>query len=357
MPHRFYDLKVKKIIRQTSDALCIYFDITTNLKSKFIFKAGQFITISHKINGKDVQRAYSIFTSPKETEFAVMVKEIKGGKLSPYINKHLKVGDTLKVMPPSGRFTHQASPEETKNYVFFAGGSGITPLFSIIKTILLGEKKSKLTLLYGNGDSKSIIFANELNILEKDFATFNLFHILEKPDQQNTTFNGLINAKGLGDLLQQMGVENVQATEFYTCGPGQMMKVVKEGLALLGTNSNKIHSESFTTEVGSQVGSQVGSGDAGIKGTAKLTLQIYGQEHEIQMKPDETVTAAAIRTKLDPPYSCQIGACSTCIAMLEKGKVEMDCSDALTQDEIDEGFVLTCTSRPTSEDIVINFDY
>jgi len=364
MSNQFHQLKVKKLIRQTSEAVSVYFDIPANLKSTFNYKAGQFITLRLNVGGEDVRRAYSLFTSPAESEFAVMVKEVSGGKLSPYINKNLQEGDIIKVMPPTGKFTCELNQSNSKNYVFFAGGSGITPVFSIIKSILSIEKKSKITLLYANREKESIIFADELSVMEKDFESFNLFHILENMENFNSAFKGMVSTGRIDSLLSQMSVGDLNNCEFYTCGPGQMMSGIKEGLTMLGVKSNKIHSESFTVEseegVKSGDGQNVRGGVGGnleLKEPAKLILQIYGEEHEIEIGPDETVTTAALRAKLDPPFSCQIGACSTCIAKLEEGAVEMECPDALTQDEIDEGYVLTCTSRPTTDKIVINFDY
>jgi ring-1,2-phenylacetyl-CoA epoxidase subunit PaaE len=367
MSNQFHELKVKKLIRQTSDAVSVYFDIPANLNSTFDYKAGQFITLRLDVNGEDIRRAYSLFTSPSDSEFAVMVKEVSGGKLSPFINSKLQTGDFIKVMPPTGKFTCDTNPENSKNYVFFAGGSGITPIFSIIKSILTIEKNSTITLLYANRENESIIFADELNILEKDFESFNLFHILENPEKSKPSFKGLISSARVGGLLSEMGVASIENREYYTCGPGPMMSAIKQGLIDLGVGSNKIHSESFTVEGGGRDGGDgkrggdfVGGGDFSnlkLKEPAKLTLQIYGEEHNIEIDPEETVTTAALRARLDPPFSCQIGACSTCIAKLEEGEVEMECSDALTQDEIDEGYVLTCTSRPTTEKIVINFDY
>jgi len=358
MSNQFHQLKVKKLIRQTSEAVSVYFDIPANLKSTFVYKAGQFITLRLDVGGEDVRRAYSLFTSPAESEFAVMAKEVSGGKLSPFINNELKEGDIIKVMPPTGKFTCEINQSNSKKYVFFAGGSGITPIYSIIKSILSIEKNSEITLLYANREKESIIFADELSVMEKDFESFNLFHILENTENYNSAFKGMVSTGRIDSLLSQMSVGDLNNCEFYTCGPGQMMSGIKEGLMMLGVKSNKIHSESFTVEGGDGQSLRGGvGGDLELKESAKLTLQIYGEEHEIEIGPDETVTSAALKAKLDPPFSCQIGACSTCIAKLEEGAVEMECSDALTQDEIDEGYVLTCTSRPTTEKIVINFDY
>lgn len=360
MALQFHKLKVSNIIRETEDATTISFEVPPDLKEIFNYKQGQYLTLRFFIDGKDERRAYSICSSPYvDNDLAVTVKRVVGGEVSPYVNGQLKVGDTIDVMPPLGNFTVDLDPNNNKTYILFAGGSGITPIYSIIKSILNVELKSKLILVYANSNEDSIIFRDALIELKDKFDDrLTIIHQLSKPINGGLEHAvGRINKQRCLSIVNILDHKIVRDAEFFMCGPGGMMNEIEAALEELQIETKKIHKESFT--VAENDGTEVvkhHKTNAPEEKVETVKVILYGEEHEIVIENNDTILVAGIKAGIDPPFSCQIGACSTCRARLVSGKVEMEADDALTEEEIEEGFVLTCTSHPLTNNVVVDYD-
>lgn len=364
MAIQFHKLKVSNIIRRTSESVSVYFEIPESEKSTWEYKPGQYVTLRFEINGSSERRAYSLSTSPDtDKEFGVTVKEVDGGTVSSYINNKLQIGDDVDVMPPLGNFTTDLDSNSNRKYFMWAGGSGITPIMSLIKSILKIEKNAEIKLLYANRDIDSIIFKDELKeISDSSDGKFKIIHILE---EDKTNWGDLV-----GRLTPEICSEQVNNdpqylnAEHFMCGPGGMMDQITNALENLNVTKELIHKELFTASENQNQriekdadkdSTEEKSGSAPVK--SKVTVLIYGEEHVIDVEPDETILQAGIRQQLDPPFSCQIAACATCQAKVLSGKIEMEEDDALTQDEIDDGYVLTCVSHPLTSEAKIDYDY
>lgn len=360
MAIQFHKLKVSNIVRETEDATSISFEIPSDLKETFQYKHGQYLTLRFFFDGEDQRRAYSICTSPVvDDHLAVTVKKVEGGKVSPYINSMLKTGDVVDVMPPLGNFTIDLDASNNKNYILFAGGSGITPIMSILKTILEVEKQSKVLLVYANSNEETIIFRDKLIDLESNFGDrLTVIHHLSKPVTNDLECReGRLSKSSCLNIVKLLDDELVHQSEYFMCGPGGMMNEIEAALDELNIDKKKQHKESFTvaenegTEVVKKHDTQPSDEDV-----ESVTVVLYGEEHEVPTNGDDTILVAGIKAGIDPPFSCQIGACSTCRARLKSGKVEMEADDALTEDEIEDGFVLTCTSHALTNDVVVDYD-
>ena len=353
MANKFYPIAVKQVTRETPSSISVTFDIPENLKEEFTYKHGQYLTLKIVHQGVENRRAYSICSSPfYENDIKVAIKKVDDGVVSKYLNENLKAGDVIELMPPNGHFTIELDANKNRNYCFIGAGSGITPLISIIKSILYVEKQSKIHLIYGNRNENEIIFENEIKDLQKNNPErFKFTTVLSQPIGN---FNGLIGRVNNDIIKNVINYEKILATntEFFLCGPVDMMKNAEDLLYSMNVNKNQIHKESFTV---SEKGENMNNESQDLK-PRKVKILLYSEELEMLVNPDDTITSAAQREGYDPPYSCQIGACSTCRAKLISGKVIMDERDSLTDDEIEEGYVLTCQAHPLTDDVVLDFD-
>lgn len=356
MAIKFSLLKVKKITRETPNAVSVSFEIPANLREIFSYKHGQYITVKVPVKGEEERRAYSISSSPvTESDLTIAVKDVNDGVVSRYMNHDLKEGDYIEVMPPLGNFTIDLYPKNEKHYVLIGGGSGITPLISIIKTILATESKSTVTLLYANRDEANIIYGEQLGkLMDMYRERLKVHHILSRPSENWKGLKGRINKAIFLDFAKS-NVSKPAETEFFLCGPQGMMKEVETSLDELAVDSLHRHKESFTAALPDETKTAEAADIDEIK-TRSVKVTLYGEDFEFEVEPDETVLTAAQREGIDPPFSCQIGACSTCRAKLLAGKVHMDERDSLTDGEIDEGYILTCQSHPMSDDVIIDYD-
>ncbi len=365
MSKPFHPLTVKQITPETKDAVSIAFEVPADLKAEYAYTQGQHLTLKFNIKGKEVRRAYSMCSSPLEPHLVITVKRVKGGLVSNYINDQLKVGDIVEVLPPDGRFFTPLDEEQRKTYYLFGAGSGITPLFSIIKTIVEKEPQSEIYLLYGNREEESIIFREALGQLATRYAgQLHLTHILSQPRREKT--KGIAGIFSKGTLTWQGKVGRIDArqvntfldehpqrakeAEYLICGPGNMIEAVEAALKSRGIDKKYIHTEHFSTAA-------IDDADR-IKGTdgAQVKVTLNGQQIEVKVPAGKTILSTLLDNKYDPPYSCTSGACSTCMAKVTKGSVKMDVCYALDEEEVAEGYVLTCQSHPTSPEVEISYD-
>lgn len=354
----FHSLKVKKVVKETADCVSVTFDIPEEVKHLFKFKQGQSLTVRRLLNGAEVRRTYSICSSPFDNIVRVAVKKVDGGIFSTWANEELKAGDALDVMPPVGKFYTELNPLQKKNYVAFVAGSGITPVLSIIKTTLSTEPQSQFTLVYGNKTKNSIIFKEELEALKDKFIDrFRLYHILSKEKSDAQINNGRIDADKL-DLLFTKLIDLYSCDEFFLCGPEEMIFCIKDYLEEKKVAASKIHFELFTVP-----GQKKSTADNGKKEipdngqAAKVGVKLDGILFEFDLSyQGESILDAALRQGADLPYACKGGVCTTCKARLMQGQVSMDVNWGLEPDEIENGFILTCQSHPTTEKVVVDFD-
>lgn len=355
MAIHFHKLRVKNIRRETNDCVSIAFDIPDEIKAGFLFKQGQNITIKSIINGEEIRRSYSICSSPLDNELRVAVKKVAGGAFSLFANEKLTEEDVLNVLPPTGTFFTEVNITNKKNYVFFAAGSGITPIISIIKTILSAEPQSNVTIVYGNRNVLSIIFKEELEALkDKYMQRFRIYYVLSRERTEAEINYGRIDAVKCNQFSRLIDFTSID--EFFICGPEEMIFTVKEFLENKGVESNKIHFELFTTPARKIV--NINKPVKAKEGEAsEISVKSDGRSFNFKLDYESnTILDAALAQGADLPFACKGGVCTTCKAKLIEGKVEMEVNYGLEPDEVKAGFILTCQSHPTSQKVVIDFD-
>lgn len=363
MSELFHRLKVSEVVAETDQASSIYFDIPAGLKETFAYSAGQYITLRFELDGQEVRRAYSLCTSPLENRFGVNVKRVKKGLVSNYVNDHIKPGSEIDVMPPEGNFGLKHNHGLERDLYFIAAGSGITPIISIIKTILEEEPKSRCHLLYGNKNEQSVIFKKEIDEMASKYAG-QLFvkETLSQPNrtkegglkglfsrgkQSWTGWKGRLDGKKIDAYLEEQS-PTAQEVHYFVCGPGAMIDTLVDHLEQKGVPTDRLHTEHFVSSA-----SPVAAAGAV---SANVKVHLNGQSYDAQVPPEKTILDVLIENKVDAPYSCTSGACSTCIAKLTKGTVSMDACYALDDDEVKEGYILVCQSRATSPEVELTFD-
>lgn len=358
MSIHFHALKVKEVKKETSDCVSVLFDVPENLKESFEFTQGQSLTMRTTINGEEVRRTYSICSSPLEKQLKVAIKKMDGGAFSIFANEQLKQNDVLEVMPPIGSFYTTLDAANRKNYVAFAAGSGITPLLSIIKTTLATEPDSEFTLLYGNKTRSSIIFFEELEGLKNKYINrFNLIHILSREKTDADLNFGRITKDKCTHLFNKL-LDIRTADEFFICGPEDMIFSVKDFLESKGVAEKKIHFELFTTPGQNKATSHKPQATSEEGPQSKITVKLDGRSFDfsIPLNSDTTILDATMQQGADVPYACKGGVCCTCKARLLEGEVKMDVHWGLEQEEIEQGFILTCQSHPVTEKVTVDFD-
>jgi len=359
---KFHKLKVTEVKNEIADAVSVSFHVPDELKSSFNYFPGQYTTLKMTVNGQPVNRSYSFCSSPYLHEpITIAIKRVAGGVGSNYINDNFKPGLEIEVMEPMGKFTSPLDANNEKHYYLFGGGSGITPIISILKSVLVKEPKSKVTLFYGNRNEESVIFKDKLVELAAQHADrFKLVHIFDVPLNAAHPYSGYLVKEMALRLLRENTSLNFQNGEFFICGPTPMMKEAEAALELLGIPKDKVHIEYFTAKAdedkqAADVGT-AGASEIPFTGKTKVKIIYDGKEKEFDVSEKETILEAALDAGYDPPYSCMVAACCTCRAKLISGKVEMDDRESLTDGEIAKGYVLTCQSHPKSHGIVLNYD-
>ncbi len=366
MSNHFHALRVKSITPETADAVTVAFEVPEDLKDTFAYQHGQYLTLRFDLKGQDVRRAYSMCSSPEEEDLAVTVKKVNGGLVSTHINDTVKPGDSIEVMPPEGRFFTPVDPDQRKDYYLIGAGSGITPLRSILKTILEKEPMSRVVLLYGNRNEDCIIFRNDLDEMAKtNGGQFEVRYTLSQPKREKAkgigglfskgkmTWEGpvgRIDAKAIDQLLADFP-PRTDEVEYFICGPGTLIETAEKALHQKGIPDDHIHSERFTTGNSPQKSQRV-SGSEG----ATVKVHLDGQEIDVEVPPNKTILEVLLAQKYDPPYSCTSGACSTCMAKVIRGSVQMETCFALDDDEVADGYILTCQSHPTTDEVELTYE-
>jgi ring-1,2-phenylacetyl-CoA epoxidase subunit PaaE len=348
---KFYPLTVKDVRKETSDCVSVSFEVPETIAREFEFIQGQYLTLKSDVLGDDIRRSYSICSSPDEGELRVAIKQVEDGKFSTFANKVLKKNDILEVMPPLGHFFTPLNPGQSKSYVFFAAGSGITPVISNIKTILHKEQDSNCTLLYGNQKISTIIFKEEIEAIKnKNLGRFQVFNILSKEYTESDLLNGRLDAKKLDRFLDL--IPSIKsADEFFACGPTEMIEDIQKVLLEKNISEEKIHFELFNAPK-NQVKKQIT--EKAVESHA--TIKIDGLTLEVPVEKGQNILDAAQNLGTDMPYACKGGVCCTCRAKLLEGEVEMAANYALTKEEVRNGFILTCQAIPKTKKVVIDFD-
>ncbi len=353
---KFYPISITDVTRETAESVSIGFLIPNDLKEKFQYKQGQYLTLKLHVNGQELRRSYSICTSPNtDSELRVAIKKVKEGRVSTFINEHVKAGDTIDVMPPMGNFYSEMNPSNKKTYVLFAGGSGITPMLSILKTALHAEPLSKVILFYGNQNEDAIIFKNKIDALESQFSDkLKVYHVLEHGNVTDPLFKGIMTLEKTTELVKRF-VNHSEQNEYFICGPTGMMQNIEQTLNNLNINKSSVHLEYFSAPVDtSEIVSKASANNETFK--SMVTIICDGDEKTVELGADDFILDKALDANLDAPYACRSGSCCTCRAKLIEGKVEMVVNYALLDSEVEEGFILTCQSRPLTPVVVINYD-
>jgi ring-1,2-phenylacetyl-CoA epoxidase subunit PaaE len=357
MSIHFHSLTIEAIEKETPDCVSIKFAVPEPLKDAFRYKQGQSLTIKTMINGEEVRRTYSLCSSPLDGEWKVAVKKVEGGLFSTFANEKLKPGDSIDVMEPVGKFNTELNPAHKKNYLAFAAGSGITPVLSIIKTTLKTEPKSSFTLVYGNKNRGSVIFFEELEGLKNKFLErFSLIHVLSRERTDSSLNFGRIDGNKLTELEKLIDYSAVDET--FICGPEEMIFCVKDYLETKGIDKKKIHFELFTSSVPQKFKIRNLKSEIETGPQSKISVKVDGRsfEFDLPLDSDITVLDAALKHGADLPFACKGGMCCTCKAKLVEGEVAMDVHWGLEEEEIEQGYILTCQSHPKTEKVVVDFD-
>jgi ring-1,2-phenylacetyl-CoA epoxidase subunit PaaE len=355
----FHPLRVRSIQPDTSEAVIVSFDVPAELRQEFAFTQGQYLTLRSDIDGQDLRRSYSICAGVDDAQLRVGVRKVNGGVFSNWINAQLKVGDTLQVMAPQGRFFVPLDPSVRRNYLGIAGGSGITPLLSIMKTVLAREPLSRFTLIYGNRTLQSTMFKEEIEDLKNRYLTRLVLHHVFSAEHTDAPLNmGVVNREKLAEFLGVL-VPAQQIDEAFICGPFQMNDEAEAALLAVGVPEARIHVERFGVALpaGGQVGAVVHESQPGDASTARITIVRDGLRRDFPFaKEQASILDAASSAGLEVPYSCTSGVCGTCRAKCVEGEVRMERNFALDKADVAAGFVLTCQCRPLTDNVVLSFD-
>jgi len=356
---KFYPLKVKDVRPETADCVSVSLEVPAELAENFKFAPGQYLTFRRHFDNAEVRRSYSICSTPKDGELRVAIKRVEQGKFSTFAHGELKAGDVLDVMPPMGSFTAKKTETKHKEYLAFAAGSGITPIMSIMKTVLEEEPDSSFTLVYGNRSKNSIIFREAIEALKNKYMLrLRVYHVLSREYMDIPLFSGRIDAEKCGEFCKTL-IDVTTTDEAFICGPEDMILSVRQKLIDLGMPSGHVHIELFTSPDQPKAAHEKwASSHKNTNGPAsKVSITLDGTTFDMEVPFNgESILDAALKAGADLPYACKGGVCCTCRALVTEGEVEMEVNYALEHDEVEKGYVLTCQSHPRTERVVIDFD-
>lgn len=354
---KFHSLKVKEVRRETADCVSVAFEVPAAYAPSYQFLAGQYLTLRTHLGGEEVRRSYSICSSPDEGDLRVAIKKIPGGKFSSFANDQLQPGDMLDVMTPTGNFHVPIDVAHQKQYIAFAAGSGITPVISLIKTILAQEPGSRFLLFYGNRTTDSIIFREELEGLKNRYlGRFSLFHILSREDTGSDLLSGRITPTKLPLIFSRL-TDLQETDEFFLCGPAEMATGLRDYLENAGVSRKMIHVELFHAGTEQSINPKPVNAHTPSGLQTQVNLRLDGNALTFEMNgQQQTLLDAALAAGADLPFSCKGGVCCTCKAKLLEGKVEMALNYALEPEEVEAGYILTCQARPLTDILKVDFD-
>jgi ring-1,2-phenylacetyl-CoA epoxidase subunit PaaE len=356
MAEHFHALRVAEVVPETAEANSIRFEIPPELRERFAFKPGQHLTLRATLSGEEVRRNYSLCTAPDEQDWMVTVKRIAGGLFSNWVGDHLKPGDMIEVMAPHGSFTTDFDQSRKRHLVGIAGGSGITPVISLIKSALKYEPESRFTLLYGNRDSSSVIFLDALAALkDKHLGRFEIYHFLDHEEQEIEIFNGMLDRARCDEALAALVPHAAEVDAWFICGPGPMMDAAEGALLDRNIPKERIHIERFTADRPPEsVSREMAALQTQAEGmTVAVTLD--GRTRRVPFTHGNILDSARA-SGLPAPFACKAGVCATCRARVTKGKVEMAARYGLTDEEVAAGYVLTCQSVPLGDGVAVDYD-
>ena len=357
---QFHALTVAAVEPETDMAIKVSFRVPPELAAIFKYRQGQYLTLQAQVNGEPLRRSYSICSGINDAAMQVAIKRVEGGVFSNFANDALQPGATLQVMPPQGNFYTELDPKKACSYLFISAGSGITPVVSNVKTLLEEEPLSRVTLLFGNQRSNSIMFRDTLSFLKNRYMTrFHWVNILSREDQGTDVLNGRLNNRKGAELNRQL-IKLGSYDEYFICGPESMISEVSRGLRGVGVKEEHIHYELFAAsaeDARAVVAKHHARARAYGGKLSQVTVIMDGRGSQFELSADgENVLDAGLNQGLDLPYSCKGGVCSTCKAKLLEGKVDMDITHGLEPAEIEQGFILTCQAHPISDTVVVDFD-
>lgn len=355
MKSNFFKISVKEIIKETDDCVSISFDIPKEHLKSFDFKAGQYLTLKSYVEDQELRRSYSLCSEPSSKEHKIAIKRIENGLFSSYAHEKIKRGDYLEVMAPAGNFQHLPDTKASKNYALFAAGSGITPIISILKSILRHEPNSTVNLIYGNKGINSVIFKEEIEALKNTYINrLSVVHIFSRENLGNKLQQGRIDKEKCQTLFKTY-FRGVSIDDVFICGPEKMTLEIREVCLEKGLDSKQIHLELFGT--GFKQKTEEEDTPVVNEEDSQIQLHIDGDEYEFDLNTNGiSLLDAAHKSGLDVPYACKGGVCCTCKAKILEGSVKMDVNYSLEQDELDQGYILTCQSHPTSKKVIVTFD-
>ncbi len=347
----FHILSIKKVTPETPNSVSITFDIPSSLKDRFSFIPGQYVTVKKELNGTEIRRDYSICSSLNSEEIRIGVKAVEGGLFSKYATTSLKEGDELSITIPQGRFNLHPLKENANSYMAFAAGSGITPILSMITSVLEIEQQSKFVLVYGNKTIEDVMFKSEIDALTETYKDRFKVHYILSRGTDGACLSGRIDAPLVEKMIKQY--HGTEVAGFFLCGPEPMIHLVKDTVVTSGVDADKIHFELFTTSTVTQESSdEVES----LEGESEVTILLDDEEESFKMPRKSTILEQALLKGVDAPYSCQGGICSSCLAKVTEGKATMDKNSILSDEEVEEGLILTCQAHPTTAKITVDYD-
>ncbi|MES2119165.1 MAG: 2Fe-2S iron-sulfur cluster-binding protein [Pseudomonadota bacterium] len=356
MAEHFHALEIGEIISETAEANSIRFVIPPELRDRFAFRAGQHLTLRATLGGEEVRRNYSLCTAPAEGDWMVTVKRIGGGLFSNWVGDSLKPGDTIDVMPPHGSFTTEFAASNRRHLVGIAGGSGITPVMSLVRTLLREEPQSRFTLFYGNRDSSSVIFLENLAALkDKYLDRLEIYHFLDAEEQDIELFNGMLSRERLEEAIPALVPGAAEVDGWFICGPGPMMNAAEGALLDRNVPKDRIHIERFTADrpVGA-VALEMAELQTKAEGVS-IAVTLDGRTRRVPFTQGNILDSARV-AGLPAPFACKAGVCATCRARVTSGKVEMAARYGLTDEEVADGYVLTCQSVPLGDGVAVDYD-
>lgn len=358
MSEHFHPLTIAEVRRETDDAVSLRFALPDALRDRFAFRAGQHVTLRAELDGEELRRNYSVCVSPHEGELRIAIKQIAGGRFSSWANRNLAAGHVIELMPPHGSFTWSFDPSAARAYLGIAGGSGITPVLSLLKTALIEEPNSRFTLLYGNRHSASIMFLEELAELKNRFMDrLAVYHFLEDEfDEEAPLFNGRLDRDKLAEVLGRLA-DPAELDAAFICGPGPMMDAAEAALIEAGMPADRVLIERFTVDRPTGAQAEAAEAERRAAEGRQMMLTLDGRTRRLTF--DSTLGSILDNARaagLPAPYACKAGVCATCRAKVVSGEVAMAVNYGLSAEEVASGYVLTCQAVPKTNEVALDYD-